>query len=99
MIVGPGGLESRDDVWVGASVMAPHVRYPDHQHLPEEVYLVMSPGEFRQGDAPWFEPGVGGTFYNPPNIVHAMRSGESPLLAIWCLWVGPKVREPTTAQT
>lgn len=86
MIVGPGGLENRSDVWVGLSLLEPDVRYPDHTHPPEEIYLVLSDGEFRQGENDWFTPGVGGTFHNVPNIVHAMRSGPSaPLLAVWCL--------------
>ena len=85
MIVGPGGIEARTDVWIGASLLAPHVRYPDHTHPPEETYLVLTPGAFRQGDGPWFEPGVGGSFYNPPKILHAMRAGETPLFAFWLL--------------
>lgn len=87
MIAGPGAFEERDDLWIGATLMAPHVRYPDHTHEPEETYLVLSCGEFRQGDTPWFEPGIGGTLFNVPNIKHTMRSGEAPLFAIWCLWV------------
>ncbi|MFC3284129.1 dimethylsulfonioproprionate lyase family protein [Litchfieldella rifensis] len=87
MIAGPGGLEDRNDVWVGASLMAPHVRYPDHRHSPEEVYLVLSSGYFRQGEGAWFEPGMGGILYNEPAITHAMQSREAPLFAIWCLWV------------
>lgn len=87
MIVGPGAFEERDDVWVGATLMAPHVRYPDHNHKPEEVYLVLSRGEFRQDNAPWFEPGISGTLFNVPNITHAMRSADVPFFAIWCLWV------------
>lgn len=85
MIAGPGGLEPRTDVWLGASLLGPKVRYPDHHHPPEEVYLVMSPGEFSQREGPWFEPGIGGSFYNPPGIVHAMRSGAQPLFAFWLL--------------
>jgi hypothetical protein len=85
MIVGPNGYEPRDDVWVGVSLLAPHVRYPDHHHAPEEVYLVLSPGRFRQGEDDWFEPGIGGSFYNIPNIKHAMASGDAPLFAVWCL--------------
>jgi hypothetical protein len=85
MILGPNGLESRDDVWLGVSLMAPHVRYTDHAHAPEETYLVLSQGEFRQGDADWFAPGIGGSFYNPPWIKHAMRSGAAPLFAFWAL--------------
>ena len=87
-LVGPNGIERRGDVWVGVSLMAPGTRYPDHQHPPEEVYVVLSPGEWRQGNGPWIEPGVGGIIYNPPNIIHAMRSGSAPLLAAWCLWLG-----------
>jgi hypothetical protein len=91
MIAGPGGMERRSDVLIGVSLLGPHVRYPDHRHPPEETYLVMSGGEFRQGDGPWFAPGVGGSFYNEPNIRHAMRSGEGPLLAFWALWARPHV--------
>jgi hypothetical protein len=87
-VVGPKSLEDRNDLAIGASVLAPHVRYPDHNHDPEEVYLVLSPGFFRHGDSGWFEPGIGGAFYNQPGIKHAMASGDVPLLALWCLWIG-----------
>ena len=86
MILGPAGLENRKDVWFGVSLLAPHVRYTDHSHAPEETYLVLSDGEFRQGDGDWFTPGVGGSFYNTPFITHAMRSGDRPLFAFWALW-------------
>lgn len=88
MIAGPGGLEPRTDAWLGVSLMAPQVRYPDHDHPPEETYLVMSDGEFSHGGSPWFRPGVGGSFYNEPGILHAMRSLDAPLLAFWALWAG-----------
>ena len=78
-------LERRDDVRVGISLMAPDVTYPDHRHPPEEVYIVLSGGDWRQGAEPWHTPGLGGIVYNPPDIVHAMRSGAEPLLAVWCL--------------
>lgn len=89
-IVGPHGLENRSDLSIGVSLLAPHVRYPDHNHGPEEVYLVLSPGRFQHGDSGWFAPGVGGTLYNEPNIEHAMASDDAPLLAIWCLWIGKR---------
>jgi hypothetical protein len=90
-IVGPNGLEIRDDLHIGVSLLAPHVRYPDHSHAPEEVYLVLSPGRFQHGSSSWFEPGIGGTLHNEPNIKHAMASDEAPLLAIWFLWTERKL--------
>lgn len=85
LIVGPQALEDRTDAWIGASLLAPEVRYPDHNHAPEETYLVLSEGEFCQADGEWFAPGVSGSFFNPPNIKHAMRSGTKPLFAFWAL--------------
>lgn len=85
VIVGEGGLEERADIRIGASLLAPNTLYPNHNHPPEEVYVALSAGQWRQNDGPWNEPGPGGLIYNPPNIVHAMQSGEAPLLAIWTL--------------
>ena len=89
MMLGPAGLENRRDLWLGVSLLAPHVRYPDHAHAPEETYLVLSDGDFRQGGGAWFTPGVGGSFHNTPDIVHAMRAKDTPLLAFWALWARP----------
>ncbi|MBI2719296.1 MAG: transcriptional regulator [Rhizobiales bacterium] len=88
LVVGPGGIEDRDDVQIGLSLMAPHVRYPDHAHPPEEVYVSLAGGAWRNEIEDWHEPGQGGLVYNPPGIVHAMRTDEQPLLAVWCLWAG-----------
>ncbi len=84
-IVGADGIETREDVWIGVSLMAPGTRYPDHRHPPEEIYVVLSDGEWCNTDTPWHAPGIGNLVYNPPNIVHAMRSAQQPLLALWFL--------------
>lgn len=85
VIVGQGGIEERGDVIVGASLLAPHVRYPDHSHPPEELYLILTSGRFQHGEESWVSLGPGETFHNPPAIMHAMASGEEPLLAVWTL--------------
>jgi quercetin dioxygenase-like cupin family protein len=87
VIVGTGGLEQRADVDIGVSLLAPNVRYPDHRHPPEEIYMILSHGCFQHGDDAWCEPGPGGIFHNPPAIKHAMASGDTPLLAIWTMIV------------
>ena len=92
-IIGPKGLEERSrGVLVGVSLLAPEVSYPNHHHPPEELYIVMSEGEWRQNDAPWHSPGIGGFVHNPPNIAHSMRATTKPLLAIWCLWDRPGLK-------
>ncbi len=88
VIVGVEGVEQRHDARIGVSLVAPDTVYPDHNHPPQEIYAVLSDGAWRQNDGPWRKPGRGGWVYNPANITHAMRSYETPLLAIWSLWIG-----------
>lgn len=87
-IVGPEGLEIREDIWIGVSLVAPQIDYPEHHHPPEEVYVALSPGEWRNEEQNWFTPGAGGLVYNRHDTRHAMRAGAAPLLAVWSLWVG-----------
>ena len=83
-VIGRRGIQYTDGLTVGLTVMRPETVYPDHHHPPEEVYLVLSHGDWRQANGPWQEPGYGGYVYNPPDIVHAMRTHSQPLLTIWC---------------
>ena len=85
MLLGPGGLEDRDDVWVGVTLMGPDVVYIDHDHAPEEVYLSLTPGAWWNARMDWTDPGPEGLTYNPPGIRHAIRAGPAPLLALWFL--------------
>ena len=85
MILGPGGLEDRKDIWIGATVMAPGTTYADHDHPPEEVYLSLVPGEWWNAEMDWTDPGQQGAIYNPPGIRHRMRAGDGPFLALWYL--------------
>lgn len=85
VLMGTNGLVETRHLWIGVSLMAPHTVYPDHHHPPAEGYVVLGEGQWRQEQGPWRTPGAGGWVYNPPDIVHAMRSGPQPLLAVWCL--------------
>lgn len=85
LILGPGGIEERADIWIGLTLMAPGVTYALHDHPPEEVYLRLAPGEWWNEDMDWTDPGETGLIYNRPGIRHAMRAGEAPFLALWVL--------------
>lgn len=86
MLLGAGGLESRADLWIGLSLLAPDVTYPDHDHGPEEAYLPLSPGQWFNTATGWVDPQGRGLIYNPPGITHAMRAApDAALLALWLL--------------
>lgn len=84
-IIGPNGLFQSQQILVGVTLMFPNLLYPEHQHPPEEVYVTLSEGSWWQQGGAWHSPGTQGYVYNPPNIMHAMRSTQQPLLALWCL--------------
>lgn len=84
-VLDPNGLEQRGGLIAGFSLVAPGVTYPEHDHPPEEIYLVLSGGEWWQAGGQWHAPGPGGIVHNPPGIRHAMRGTTVPLLAIWFL--------------
>ena len=79
-LVGPTGREQRSDVLVGASLLAPGIRYIDHHHPPEEIYIVMSEGEWYREDRGWHTPGVGGVVPQPfqRRARDARRPGAAP---------------------
>ncbi len=87
IIVGKGGLELRQDVQIGVSLIAPEIHYPRHRHPPEELYIVLSPGKWMQDDNSLAFKRSGDLVHNGPNGWHAMQATNVPLLAIWCLWV------------
>jgi quercetin dioxygenase-like cupin family protein len=88
VITGMNGLEGHHQVLFGVSLVAPGVTYPNHWHPPEEGYVVIGAGAWRQEQGDWQHRNRGQTIHNPPHIVHAMRATASaPLLALWMLWL------------
>ncbi|WP_256217220.1 dimethylsulfonioproprionate lyase family protein [Pseudomonas sp. Q12-87] len=85
MVAGPGALFECSTLTLGLALMMPETRYPYHQHPPAEFYLVLSPGDWYREDVGWWSPGAGGVVFNPPSCIHAMKSTQVPLLAVWGL--------------
>jgi hypothetical protein len=86
IITGAGGVFESSTLTLGLALMAPFTCYPYHHHPPAEFYLVLSQGEWYREGSDWWSPGAGGVVFNPPSYIHAMRSMDVPLLALWGLF-------------
>jgi hypothetical protein len=83
MIAGLGGLFECSSLTLGLAIMMPATCYPYHQHPPAKFYLVLSRGDWYRQDVGWWSSESGGLVFNPPSCVHAMKSTDVPLLALW----------------
>lgn len=73
---------------VGLLLLGPGTRYPAHRHPAEELYIPLTDhGEWQKGEAAWRVEPAGGIIHHPPDLPHATRAGQGPLLALY-LWRG-----------
>lgn len=77
-------MEERDDVHVGATIMAPYGRFPDHRRKHPTVFLALSRAEVRLHDEDWVVRSPGGVFFSEEGQEFAMRCTSNPLLLLWC---------------
>ncbi len=82
-IIGERGVIYDDKLTVGLTVMPPNIQYPEHQHVAEEFYLVLSDGQWNKHSGEWEDRKLGDYVYNESNIVHSTRSGDKPLVTLW----------------
>jgi quercetin dioxygenase-like cupin family protein len=86
-LVGPIAPFHSHKVCLGLTAIGPGLLYPLHYHPAVETYLVVS------GTAEWTADGVtrqqapGTLILHPANIIHAMKAGDEPLLAVYA-WTG-----------
>ncbi|MEY9530906.1 hypothetical protein ABIA23_001492 [Sinorhizobium fredii] len=84
LLVGPGGIEERDDVEVGLTVMGPFSRFPDHRRPHPSVFLAVSRAEVRVGDTDWTTCSPGAIFFVDDGSKIALRCTRDRLLLLWC---------------
>lgn len=93
-VVGPGAPIDSDVLCLGVTLIAPRTLYPAHRHPAIELYRILS------GAATWTAAGAvrrvppGALVLHPSGVVHAMRTHEEPLLAVYT-WTGEDVRTPS----
>jgi quercetin dioxygenase-like cupin family protein len=87
-VVGPyGGLFAAEGYHIGPIIFGPHMNYPAHAHQAAEFYyLLAGNGEWQRGDEAWTSRPPGALFYHAPNMPHAARTADEPVLALVCLF-------------
>jgi hypothetical protein len=84
--VGLGAAVPSDHLACGVLLLGPRVTYPPHRHEAEEIYLPLAgTAAWMQGRAAWDSKPPGTLIHHARHEPHAMRTGDSPLLALY-LW-------------
>jgi hypothetical protein len=85
-IVGLSGPFASERIACGFLLLCPSTHYPRHRHEAEEIYVPLrGTAAWQQGDSVWRDRPPGTAIHHASNEPHAMRTGQSPLLALY-LW-------------
>jgi len=84
---GPPALIGHAALALGVLLLAPRTCYPRHRHPATELYVPLNAGEWWRGDGPWRVELPGAVIHHRPEVTHATRAGDTPLLAVY-LWSG-----------
>jgi len=91
----PGGapaLVSDPHLAFGVLLLGPRTEYPAHHHPAAELYVPLSRADWAKanaagGEAEYVSREPGCVIHHPPNLVHATRTRDTPLAALY-LWAG-----------
>ena len=76
----------------GVLLLGPRTEYPAHHHPAAELYVPLSRADWAKasaagGEAEFVSREPGSVIHHPPNLVHATRTRDTPLAALY-LWAG-----------
>lgn len=84
--IGQRGPIPSEQMACGVLMLGPQVEYPRHRHEAEEVYIPLTgQTHWQQGHQEWTLRPLGQPIFHAPWVPHAMKTGASPLLALY-LW-------------
>jgi hypothetical protein len=84
-IVGSTGFFPGDDFRLGLLLLGPHRHYKDHYHPAPELYWPLTgPSDWKRGAGGFETKAAGETIWHKPFVMHATRTLDTPLLAVWC---------------
>jgi hypothetical protein len=83
-IIGPKGLFKGDDFLLGLLMLGPNRHYKDHYHPAPELYWPLTgTTQWKQGDGGFVEKPAGDVIWHAPNEIHAIKTADHPMLAVW----------------
>ena len=83
-IIGPRGFFAGDDFLLGLLMLGPGHHYRDHYHPAPELYWPLTSGSlWSRNREPFMEKPPGTIIWHPPMILHATKTGGTPLLTVW----------------
>jgi len=83
-IIGPTGCFAGEDFRLGLLLLGPGLHYREHYHLAPELYwLLTGPSDWKRGAGGFGERQAGEMIWHRPHVVHATRTHDRPLLALW----------------
>ncbi len=87
-LFGPNGHFANNEFAGGFVIYGPNVLYPNHWHVAEECYFILTGGSlWAQEGVPRTEKPAGSFVFHESNARHEMKIGGTPLLAAWW-WKG-----------
>ena len=90
-IVGPSCRIAREDFRLGLFLLSENIVYPNHQHSPDEVYIVLAgSGEWSLNRGTFDNKTAGNIIDIPSMTIHAMRTSATPALMLWS-WTGDDI--------
>jgi hypothetical protein len=83
-IIGPSGCFAGQDFRLGLLLLGPRLHYRDHFHPAPELYWILSgSSEWKCSDGGFVTHQPGETIWHESGVVHATRTLDQPLLALW----------------
>ena len=90
-IVGPSCRIAHEDFRLGLFLLPENIVYPNHQHSPDEVYIVLAgSGEWSLNRGTFDNKTAGNIIDIPSMTIHAMRTSATPALMLWS-WTGDDI--------
>lgn len=97
-LIGLRGPIASKDIACGFLLLGPNIEYPKHSHEAEEVYVPLnSQTLWMQGKGDWTSRQSGVPIYHRPRLAHGMRTGSTPLLALY-LWHGGNLAQKSNIE-